>query len=46
MEQVQGQSGETTKEADRSSHMRNEEVDVVLVSDKPYDPRGEAPGKP
>ena len=30
--EVNGQSGETTKEADRSSHMRKAEVEVVLVS--------------
>ena len=46
MPEVQGgQSGETTKEADRSSHMRNQDVEVKLVSDKPFDPRGEIPGK-
>ena len=35
----QGYSGETTKEADRSSHRRKAEVEVVLVSEMPFDPK-------
>ena len=46
MHEAQGQSGETTKEADRSSHARKADVEVLLVSDKPFDPLGEIPGKP
>ena len=37
--EAQGYSGETTKEADRSSHRRKAEVEVVLVSEMPFDPK-------
>ena len=36
--EIYGQSGETGKEVDRDNYMSRNDVEVKLVSDKPFDP--------
>ena len=36
--EISGQSGETGKEIDRGNYMSRNDVEVKLVSDKPFDP--------